>query len=153
MAWMLPFRTLVGPLAEALTMTTDHIELIWDRDCACTAQTASGSRLDIGGEGQWTAEQLLMAAAESAIMTSFVALAEAHGLDVLGYVSSAAVETTAGPPASLRIVVRPCVAVADPGDVARAEALLERVREHSAVARSLEGTVHLDPQVVAIGSP
>ena len=132
-------------------MTTDHIELIWDCGCAGTAQTASGSRLDVGENGKWTAERLLMAAAESAVMTGFVAMAEAQDLEVLGYVSSAGVESATGTHA-LRVVVRPCVVVASPADVARAQALLARALERSPVARALENVLRLDPQVVAIES-
>ena len=133
-------------------MTTDHIELIWDCGGAGTAQTASGSRLDIGDNGQWTAEQLLMAAAESAVMTSFVVLAREDGLEVLGYMSSAGTEGGEGTPA-LRVVVRPCVAVASPADAARAQVLLGRALDGSPVARALAGLVRLDPQVVALESP
>ena len=134
-------------------MVTDHIELIWDCGGAGTAQTASGSRLDIGSNGKWTAEQLLMAAAESAIMTSFVALAEAESLDVLGYMSSAATESTAGTPPRMQVIVRPCIVVAQAPDVARARELMAQAVEHSPVGRALAGTVRVDPQVVVIDSP
>ena len=134
-------------------MTTDRIELIWDRGSTGTAQTASGRRLDVGGNDTWSAERLLMAAAESAVMTSFLGLAEEQGLDVLGYMSSAGTEVVAGSPPSLRIDVRPCVVVANPADVARAQALLPRVLDCSPVARALAGALRLDPQVVAIDSP
>ena len=134
-------------------MTTDHIELIWDRGCTGTAQTASGRRLDIGGNDTWSAEQLLMAAAESAVMTSFLGLAEEQALDVLGYMSSAGAVAADAKAPTLRIVVRPCVVVARPADVARAQALLAHTLDHSPVARALAGALRLDPQVVAIDPP
>lgn len=131
-------------------MATEHIELIWDCGCAGTAQTASGRRLDVGENGKWTAEQLLMAAAESAVMASFVELARAQDLDVLGYVSSAGVENASGDPAALQVVVRPCIVVASAADAVRANALLAGALEGSPVARALAGALRLDPQVVAL---
>lgn len=150
---MLPFRTLDGPQEGESAMTTDHIELIWDRDCLGTAQTASGSRLDVGATGHWTAEQLLMAAAESAVMTSFLALAGEEGLEVLGYMSSAGTEGAAGPGAAMRVLVRPCIVVAGEPDAASAEAMMARALDRSPVARALKGVLLVDPQVVAIDSP
>ena len=133
-------------------MATDHIQLIWDCGCAGTAQTPSGSCLDVGSSGKWTAEHLLMAAAESAVMTSFVAIANEEGLDVLGYVSSAGTESETGAPSAIRVVVRPCIVVAREADLARARELLRRALERSPVARALGSALRTDPEVVVVES-
>ena len=133
-------------------MTTDHIELVWDCGCAGTAQTSSGSRLEVGRNGRWSAEQLLMAAAESALMTSFVALAEAEALDVLGYVSSAGTERGGTGSGSIRLALRPCIVVASETDRARAQDVLARSLDRSSVLRALTGAVRVDPQVVVVES-
>jgi organic hydroperoxide reductase OsmC/OhrA len=134
-------------------MTTDRIELLWKCGRAGTAQTASGTRLDVGPNGNWNADQLLMAAAESAVMASFIAAAEEEGLEVLGYMSSAATESEVGGRPVLRVVVRPCIVVSCEPDVARAHALLSRAIERSPVAKALAAALSVDPEVVAIKSP
>ena len=131
-------------------MTTRHIQLIWDCGCAGTAQTSSGSCIHVGPAGRWTAEELLVAAEESAVMSSFVALAESEGLEVLGYVSSAAMADGEG--SDIAVAVRPCIVVAREADRARARDLLTRAVEGSPVCRALGGALRVDPDVVVIGS-
>jgi hypothetical protein len=130
-------------------MTMDRVQLVWDRGCAATAQTETDGGLEIGPDGKWTADRLLMAAAESAVMTSFLALAEEQALEVLGYVSSARVEQ--GPRLAYRIIVRPCIVVARDTDIDRAKGLFAHAFERSAVATALAAILRIDAEVIVLG--
>ena len=93
-----------------------------------------------------------MAAAESAVMTSFLALAERECLEVLGYVSSARVERGAGPDRAFRVIVRPCIVVACDDDVVRARSLFASALTQSALATALAAFVRVDADMVVLGS-
>lgn len=133
-------------------MMMDRVQLVWDRDCAATAQAESDSGLEVGPDRRWTAERLLMAAAESAVMTSFLALADEQAIEVLGYVSSACTELGPGPDRAMRIIVRPCVVVARDADVVRARRLFDRALEKSSVTSALAAVPRIDAEVIVLGS-
>jgi hypothetical protein len=112
----------------------------------------SGRRLEVGPNGDWTPERLLAAAAESAVMTSFLELAEEELFEVLGYVSSAGIEIETGMSRVVRIVVRPCIIVAPGAEVARGRKLLARALERSIVASVLTGVLRVDADVTVLGA-
>ena len=128
------------------------IQIVWDSGDECTAQTPAGRHLRVGPSGEWSPEQLLLAAAESSLMAAFVEIAGKRGLEVLGYVSSAGL-TRRGDRGRVRLVVRPCIAIAAETDRDRVHALLREARERSHVARALGRSLHVAPEVVMIPQP
>jgi hypothetical protein len=135
-----------------MTTTADHIQLVWDRGCACTVQAESGCSISVGPAGEWTPERLLTAAVESSVMTNFLRLADGAGLEVLGYVSAGEATFEPGGAGRIRIVVRPCVSVRDQTDVEAARRFLEAARASSPIVRVLGDTTTLEAEVVALGS-
>lgn len=125
------------------------IQIVWDTGCGCTAQSPSGQHLHVSPEGEWSPEQLLVAAAESSLLTAFVALAQERGLEVLGYVSSAGITSAPGA-GHVRIVVRPCVAIAREADEPLVHELLRRARATAPVARALGHSLQIAPEVVLL---
>ena len=131
-------------------MDGEHIQLVWDRARACTAQARSGVTITIGSNDGWTPEQLLVAAAESSLMTVFLRLADDANLRVLGYVSSAGAmldPDTAFPPS---IVVRPCIVVGREEDTEAARRLITTALETSPAARALREVLRVDADVIVV---
>jgi organic hydroperoxide reductase OsmC/OhrA len=127
-----------------------HPQLVWDRGAACTAQAASGRTLTIGLDGDWSPEQLLVAAVESSLMTEFMRLASESGIDVLGYVSAADVEFEPGDEERPAVIVRPCVVVGRDADREPVHRLLLQAFEESPVVRALGDEVSSDGEVVVV---
>ena len=126
------------------------IQMVWDTESRCTVQTPAGCDLHVGPEGDWSPEQLLLAAAESGLMTAFVELARERGVEVLGYVSSAGIQTPRHPGSPVRLVVRPCVAIARESDRLLVHELLAKAHATSPVARALGRSLKLAPEVVLL---
>jgi len=129
---------------------TDHIQLVWDRGGAGTVQGESECSLSVGPSGEWTPEQLLVAAAEASLMTVFLGLADRAGLDVLGYVSSAGAAFDPQAPTRLSLVVRPCIVIGREEDRELVEGLLGEAAEVSPVARALRHALRIDAEVIAV---
>jgi len=110
-------------------------ETAWNSGLSATG-CAGGRTLSAGFEADWAPEHLLLLAIESCYMSTFLSLAYASGLDVLGYVSNARLEHSgrhqAGAPS---VSLAPCIVVASATAASVARDLsLEAARE-SVVAR------------------
>ena len=125
-------------------------QLIWDCECAGTAQAQSGSCLKIGPQTDWSAERLLVAAAESDLMSVFMRLAREAGLEVLGYISAAESDLHAEAAGRPRVVVRPCIVVGREEDRARVGRLVAQTGDHSPIARALGDTLQFQAEVVVV---
>jgi organic hydroperoxide reductase OsmC/OhrA len=103
-----------------------------------------------GEPGLWTPEHLLVAALESCLMTTFLAIAAKSRLQVVSYRSSAlaTLETVEGGGLGFtRILVRPIVKVPRGEDTGKARRLLEKA-EGCLVTKALSVPVHCDFNVV-----
>jgi organic hydroperoxide reductase OsmC/OhrA len=94
-------------------------------------------------------EQLLVLAASSCQLLSFLAVAARAGVDVVGYADDATGEMPSDttPVWITRIVLRPVVTVRGEVDGALVERLLHEAHEECYVARSLRSEVVLEPEV------
>jgi peroxiredoxin-like protein len=102
-----------------------------------------------GIEGFWSPEHLYVAAAESCLMTTFLAIAANSKLEFISY-SSEAVGTLEKTDAGFeitKIVLRPHVVVADESLVERAGRIVEKAEKHCLISNSMKTVVELDPQV------
>jgi organic hydroperoxide reductase OsmC/OhrA len=105
-----------------------------------------------GEPGHWTPEHLLVAAVESCLMTTYLAIAEMSHLEVLAYRSSAQTELVRGEGKGFRfseVVVRPVIEVAE-ADRERALRLMEKAEKHCFVSAALTVPVHVEAQVVTV---
>lgn len=119
--------------------------------------TAAGATLTLSADPAFRGdaehpnpEQLLVAAASSCQLLSFLAVAARHRVDVLRYVDDAVgfMDDSVRPVRVARVLLRPVVAVA-PGPTHEAVAALARLaHEECYVARSLSADVELDVTVV-----
>ena len=97
-------------------------------------------------------EQLLVLAASSCQLLSFLAVAARAGVDVVGYADDASGEMPpdAKPLRITRIVLRPVVTVRGEVEVGVVERLLHQAHEECYVASSLRSEVVLEPRVEAV---
>jgi organic hydroperoxide reductase OsmC/OhrA len=95
-------------------------------------------------------EQLLVLAASSCQLLSFLALAARRGVDVVGYEDEATGEmpASAAPQRITRITLRPKVSVAGEVDVAVVHKLLYEAHRECYIANSLKSETVLEPTVL-----
>ena len=96
-------------------------------------------------------EQLLVLAASSCQLLSFLALAARRGIDVQGYEDDASGEMprTAAPQRITRITLRPRVTVASGTDVSTVQRLLYEAHRECYIANSLKSETRLEPTVLS----
>ena len=94
-------------------------------------------------------EQLLVLAASSCQLLSFLAVAARGGVDVVGYEDDARGEMPDDlvPQRITRIVLRPVVVVADGTEVATVERMLHQAHDECYIANSLTTQVLVEPTV------
>ena len=98
-------------------------------------------------------EELLLAAASSCQLLSFLAVAARARIDVVAYRDAAeAVMDEADPPLRVgRIVLRPTVTVRGDVDESRVRHLLEVAHRECFIARSLTSEMRLEPTIRRVG--
>jgi len=96
-------------------------------------------------------EQLLVLAASSCQLLSFLALAARRGLDVQKYEDDATGEMpeTAAPKRITRITLRPTVTVAAGTDVSTVQKLLYEAHRECYIANSLKSETRLEPTIIS----
>ncbi len=121
-------------------------ETVWNTGLAATG-TAGGRSLSVGFEGDWAPEHLLLLGADSCFMSTFLSLAYAAGLDVLGVVSNARLEHGAHASAMPSVSLAPCIVVGAATDVTLARELAAVAVRESVVARLLGARLRVVPDV------
>lgn len=106
---------------------------------------------EFGGEPSfWTPEQLLVAAAETCFMESFLAIAERSHLSIVSYRSTALAKlehVSGGGLEFTNVWVRPVVGTERAADRIRAADALERARAACSVTRALRLPIEVEPQI------
>lgn len=104
-----------------------------------------------GEPGFWTPEHLFVAALESCLMTTFLAIAEKSRLHVVSYRSSALAKlewTDGSGLAFTRVLMRPIIKVQREEDTGKAQRLLEKAEKHCLVTKALNIPVQCDANIV-----
>lgn len=124
-------------------------ETVWNAGLAATG-TAGGRTLAVGFEGDWAPEHLLLLATESCVMSTFLSLAYASGLEVLGFVSNARLERGSLSTSQPALSLAPCIVVGSPMDATIARELVGAAVRESVVARMLGHRLRVVPDVRVI---
>ena len=100
-------------------------------------------------------EQLLLAAASSCQMLSFLAFAARAGIDVVSYTDEAeAVMPEDDKPVRItRVLLRPRIVIAGQLDKQRVRKCVERAHDKCFVANSLRSIIAIEPHIEAAASP
>lgn len=122
-----------------------HTMQVAGTELALSADAAFG-----GDPARVNPEQLLLAAASSCQLLSFLAVAAFAEVDVVGYAddAEAVMPTDAQPARITRIVLRPRVTVTAGTDAGRVRGLLDQAHELCFIANTLTADVVLEPEVI-----
>ena len=104
-----------------------------------------------GPPGVWSPEHLFVASVASCLMTTFRAIAEMSGLDIVEYTDSASGKLVKGDDrlySITEVTLRPRVVIADPRQVGKAERLIEKAEKACLISRSVAAVIHLEPEVI-----
>jgi peroxiredoxin-like protein len=103
-----------------------------------------------GHEGFWSPEHLLVAAVESCIMTTFLAIAANSKLEYTSYSSRAegVLDKTEAGLAFTEVTVRSRVVVPSEASVDRARRIVEKSEKACLISRSVKAPVKLEVEVV-----
>lgn len=102
-----------------------------------------------GEAGFWTPEHFLVAAAESCLMATFIAIAEKSRLAVAGYRSSAHGKLEWVDGAGFRftdLTILPVVELEKAGDRALAERVMAKAERGCLIANSLNSSLRVEPK-------
>lgn len=107
-----------------------------------------------GEPGLWTPEDLFVASVNACTLMTFVAYAQAKGLELAGYESSAegVLEYAEGKYRFTEIILRPRLAVKSPADIERAREVLEKSHELCFVSNSISAAVKIEPQFEVVAA-
>jgi hypothetical protein len=97
---------------------------------------------------------MVSAAVQSSLMVEFLRRAEESGVAINGYVSSGEAKLPCEPEKRVRVLLAPCIVVAEADDSERAEELFEKALAESPICRLLGSAVQVDARfVVAMEAP
>jgi organic hydroperoxide reductase OsmC/OhrA len=103
-----------------------------------------------GPEGVWTPEHLFVASLSACLMTTFRAIADASGLEIVEYTDRASGHLQRGDDRRYsfdKVTLRPHVVIDDAAKAERVERLLHKAEEACLVSRSVSSEVLLEPSV------
>ncbi|HEV2546707.1 MAG TPA: OsmC family protein [Stellaceae bacterium] len=111
---------------------------------------AVGSPREWNGTGeQWAPEELLVGSVNSCIMLTFLTLAKARGVDLVGYDSDAegTLEKVGGVYQMTKITIRPRIVVASEAQRDAAHRAMEQVEARCFMSQSVKAAVTLIPEI------
>ena len=116
-------------------------------------EVATPPQFPKGVEGVWSPEHLFVAAINSCLMTTFLAIAENSKLNFSDFESKAVgkLEMMEGKYRMSEVVLNPVVTVANESDKARAIRLLEKSEAACLISNSVSSRIILNPLVRVIG--
>ncbi len=100
-------------------------------------------------EGIWSPEDLLVAAVNACIMSTFLAFAERAGLAFTAYESEAegTAELVEGKFQVTSVTVKPRIKLAPDGDPKKAEELIHKAEANCLISNSLKSRVTIEPTI------
>jgi|SRR6516164_7799801 organic hydroperoxide reductase OsmC/OhrA len=107
-----------------------------------------------GRPDNWAPEELLVASVNSCIMLTFLTLAQARGVELVGYDSDAdgTLEKVSGVYQMTEITVRPRVVIASEAQRAAAQRAMDHVEAHCFMSQSVKAKVTLIAEI-AVAAP
>lgn len=104
-----------------------------------------------GIPGKWSPEHLLVAAVNSCLMTTFLAIAENSKLDFISFKSYAngKLEKVDGKFMISEITLSPTLVLPEGANMERAERILQKSEAACLISNSVKATIVFQPQIVA----
>lgn len=142
-------------------MAVEHsydVSVCWDRDrkgtlsssvLDTTIEVATPPEFPKGMEGIWSPEHLLVAAVNSCLMTTFLAIAEHKKLDFVSFNSYASgkLETVEGKYMITEIILSPVVIIKDQAQKELAEQILHKSEAACLISASIKSKIIFHPAI------
>jgi peroxiredoxin-like protein len=128
----------------------DRLGLLSSHDLNTTIETATPPEFPKGMKGIWSPEHLLVAAVNSCLMTTFLAIAENSRLNFTNFESKAVgkLEVIEGKFMISEITLMPVVTVVNEADKDRAERILQKSEAACLISNSIKSKINFKPSVV-----
>ena len=113
-------------------------------------QVATPPEFD-GHEGFWSPEHYFVAAVNSCVMTTFLAIAHGSKLQFESYAAQATgkLEKPEGEGYRItEIIIRPKLVISQSKDLERAGRILQKAEMHCLISNSIKAVVRLEPQIL-----
>lgn len=147
-------------------MTQEHyydVAVRWDRDRLGTLRsTVLDQPLEVatppefakGMPGIWSPEHLLVAAVNSCLMTTFLAVADNSKLDFDSFTSNAVgkLEIVEGKYMISEITLSPVVEIGNEADQARTERILAKAEAACLISNSIKSKIIFEPRVAVLNA-
>ena len=107
-----------------------------------------------GIEGVWSPEHFFVAAINSCIMTTFLAIADNSKLAFTKFDCSAVgkLEQVDGKFLMTEVVVKPVIVISDEASRERAERILSKVEPNCLISNSVKSKVIFEPQIIVVST-
>jgi peroxiredoxin-like protein len=127
----------------------DRKGILCSRGLQQKIEVATPPEFPKGIAGLWSPEHLLVAAVNSCLMTTFLAISENSKFDFINFESSAVgkLEKVDGKYMISEITLFPIVSIAEAGDQAKAERILEKSEAACIISNSIKSKIIFQPQV------
>ncbi|MBZ9731030.1 OsmC family protein [Salegentibacter sp. JZCK2] len=136
-----------------------QVDLIWKDDrkgevsspeLTDTIETATPPDFPKGTPNIWSPEHFLVAAVESCLMTTFLAIAENSKLDFISFKSKAIgkLDKVEGKFQMTEIVLKPVLEIADEKNAERAKRIIEKSEKACLISNSIKSKIILEPEIV-----
>jgi organic hydroperoxide reductase OsmC/OhrA len=104
-----------------------------------------------GHEGLWSPEQYFVAAVNTCVMTTFLAIAHLSKLEYRSYEAQASgkLENIEGQGIQFtEIKIHPRLVISQSKDLERASRILQKVEKHCLISNSIKAVVSLEPEIL-----
>src|SRR5450631_737835 len=139
-----------------------EVELNWESDrkgkvsspvLDSSIEVATPPEFPKGMRGIWSPEHLLVAAVNSCLMTTFLAIAESSKFGFAGFVSKASgkLEKVEGKYMISEITLSPELTIRDAADKERAQKILEKSGDACLISNSIKSRIVLQPEIKIAG--
>ncbi|TDN81260.1 organic hydroperoxide reductase OsmC/OhrA [Salegentibacter sp. 24] len=136
-----------------------QVDLIWKADrkgevsspeLTDTIETATPPDFPKGMPKIWSPEHFLVAAVESCLMTTFLAIAENSKLDFISFRSKAIgkLDKVDGKWQMTEILLNPILEIADRVNADRAKHILEKSEKACLISNSIKSKIILQPEII-----
>lgn len=136
-----------------------QVDLTWKEDrkgevsspeLTDTIETATPPDFPKGMPKIWSPEHFLVAAVESCLMTTFLAIAENSKLEFISFKSTAIgkLDKVEGKFQMTEIILKPVLEISDENNAERAKRIIEKSEKACLISNSIKTKIILEPEIV-----
>ncbi|WP_037314638.1 OsmC family protein [Salegentibacter sp. Hel_I_6] len=133
-----------------LTWKEDRKGVVSSPELTDTIETATPPDFPKGIPNIWSPEHFLVAAVESCLMTTFLAIAENSKLDFISFKSKAIgkLNKVEGKLQMTEIILKPVLEISDENNIDRAKRIIEKSEKACLISNSIKSKIILEAEVV-----